>query len=81
METQNQIKRTLSQPRAIDYILNVFDATDKIKGTELADKVCEEFGFFDQRGKKQRTAGVREAREVCITENIKKAGKENPETP
>jgi len=47
---EHKIKRTLSQPKAIEHILNLLDATDDIERTELADQVCEKFGFFDPRG-------------------------------
>ena len=50
METQNQIKRTLSQPESIEYIINLLDTKNNIIRTKLADQLCEHFGFFDPRG-------------------------------
>ncbi len=55
METQNQIKRRLSKPEAIEHIRNLLDTHDDIRRTELADKLCEQFGFLDPRGNKQRS--------------------------
>ena len=39
----------------MDAILNMLYSTDKIKGTELADQVCEKFGFLNPCGEEQRT--------------------------
>jgi len=47
METQNQIKRTLTQPEAIEKINNILDTSDNINRTKLADKLCDHFNFFD----------------------------------
>lgn len=54
METQNQIKRTLAQPEAIKQIISMLDNNDNIKRTKLADLLCDQFGFFDPRGERQR---------------------------
>jgi hypothetical protein len=51
METQNQIKRILTQPEAIELIKNILDTNDNITRTKLADKLCDHFSFFDPRGK------------------------------
>ena len=65
MEKQNQIKRRLSQPDAIEHIRNVLnDAAHTIKRTELADKICEQFGFFDPRGGVQRAGCLKALREL-----------------
>ena len=50
MNTQNQIKRTLSDRTAIERIRELLDSTKDLHRTELADRVCEEFGFIDARG-------------------------------
>jgi len=69
MKTQNQIKRRLAQPEAIEHIRNLLDVTDNINRTALADKLCEHFGFFDPRGGKQRAGCLKALRE------LEKAGK------
>jgi hypothetical protein len=64
METQNQIKRRLSQPETIKYIRNLLDTANDIRRTALADKLCEQFGFFDPRGDKQRAGCLKALREL-----------------
>lgn len=60
METQNQINRTLSQPEAIEYIRNILSFSQNITRTELANQLCDTFGFFDPRGERQ-SGGCRKA--------------------
>jgi hypothetical protein len=50
METQNQIKRTLTQPEAIEKINNILDTNDNINRTKLADKLCDHFNFLIRAG-------------------------------
>ena len=64
METQNQIKRTLSQPEAIKQINSILDDNDNIKRTKLADIVCDQFNFFDPRGERQRCGCLKALREL-----------------
>ena len=64
METQNQIKRTLSQPEAIKQINSILDDNDNIKRTKLADLLCDQFGFFDPRGERQRCGCLKALREL-----------------
>jgi len=40
METQNQIKRTRSEAKAIEQINRILDTTNNIKITKLADLLC-----------------------------------------
>ena len=53
METQNQIKRTLTQPEAIAHITNILDTNHDINRTILTKKLCDHFNFFDPRGNRQ----------------------------
>ena len=53
MNTQNQIKRTLSQPESINYVSELLNTNSFLHRRELAEIVCEQFGFFDTRGEKQ----------------------------
>jgi len=55
MKTQNQIKSTLAQPDAIECVINILNSSDEINRTELADQVCNQFGFFNPLGKKQHS--------------------------
>jgi hypothetical protein len=65
MEAQNQIKRKLSLPDAIKRIRNLLnDAANGIKRTALADKLCEQFGFFNPLGNKQRAGCLKALREL-----------------
>ncbi len=64
METQNQIKRKLSQPEAIEHVCKLLDASDTMKITKLADKLCEQFGFYNPLGGKQRAGCLKALREL-----------------
>ena len=64
METQNQIKRTLSQPEAIEYVRSILSFSQNITRTELAHQLCDTFGFFDPRGERQRTGCLKALREL-----------------
>jgi len=55
MNTQNQIKRTLSTSQNIEYIQNLLDSNEFANRSKVADAVCEYFGFHDARGQKQLT--------------------------
>jgi hypothetical protein len=62
--SQNQIKRTLSQPVAISYVAELLDSGDFLHRTELAEFLCEEWGFQDARGELQRGGCVKALREL-----------------
>ena len=64
METQNQIKRKLSQPKAIEYVCELLDSSDNIKITKLTDMLCEQFGFYNPLGEKQRSGCLKALREL-----------------
>lgn len=64
METQNQIKRTLTQPEAIEKINNILDTNDNINLTKLADKLCDHFNFFDPGGNRQRSGCLKALRKL-----------------
>jgi len=70
METQNQIKRTLSGPEAIVRVRRLIDgAADKVR-TKLAEEVCEQFGFFDPCGGLQRSTCLKALRELEVEGHI-----------
>jgi len=64
METQNQIKQKLSQPEAVEQICQLLNTNNNITRTNLADLLCEQFGFIDPRGEKQRAGCLRALREL-----------------
>ena len=53
MNLQNQIKRALSKPESIEYVSRLLDEEEFCSRTELAEFVCEQFGFQDPRGQNQ----------------------------
>lgn len=64
METQNQIKRTLTRPEAIQYINHILDTSDDMNRTQLADNLCDKFNFIDHRGKIQLSGCLVAIREL-----------------
>jgi len=64
MKTQNQIKRTLSQPEAIKQINNILDANTNINRSKLADLICDQFNFFNPCGEKQRSGCLKALRKL-----------------
>ena len=64
MHVQNQIKRALSAPEAIEYVSRLLEGEEFFSRTELADFLCEEFGFHDPRGHKQRGGCLKGLREL-----------------
>lgn len=64
MYLQNQIKRALSKPEAIEYVSRVLEEEDCFSRTELAELVCEEFGFQDPGGQNQLGGCLRGLREL-----------------
>lgn len=71
MKTHNQIKRTLTQQKAIDKITNILDTNININRTKLADKLCEHFNFFDPRGNRQRSGCLKALRKLEQTGHFK----------
>ena len=70
METQNQIKRKLSQPESIAYVCKILESSNGMKITKLADELCEHFGFYNPRGEKQRAGCLKALRELEQTGSI-----------
>jgi hypothetical protein len=64
MNIQNQIKRALSEPETIEYVRRLLEEEEFFSRTELADFLCEEFGFQDPSGQKQRGGCLRGLREL-----------------
>lgn len=53
MQTQNQIKRRLSEPVNIDRVVTLIQSGGIASRAELARQLCDELGFLDRRGKPQ----------------------------
>lgn len=70
METQNQIKRTLTRPDAIKYINHMLDADTEMNRTQLADHLCDKYGFLDPRGNRQRSGCLVAIRELELKDHF-----------
>jgi hypothetical protein len=84
MQTQNQIKRTLSQPAAIDYVAGLLKINQFLHRSELVDFLCEQFAFYDARGQRQRGGCVKALRELEAAGHFTlpaARGKTGPNTP
>jgi hypothetical protein len=64
MKRQNQIKRTLSKPEAIEFVRQLLNEDEIVSRTELADWVCDEFGFQDLRGQNQLSGCLKALRDL-----------------
>jgi len=64
MNTQNQVKRTLSAPTSVAYVHGLLESNEGLCRSELADVVCQHFGFFDDRGREQRAGCLKALREM-----------------
>jgi hypothetical protein len=64
MYTQNQIKRTLSEPSSIEYLCDLLERKEIRNRSRLATRVCEQFGFYDPRGQAQRSGCLKALREL-----------------
>ena len=64
MDTQNQIKRTLSYPDSIAYLRQLLEGRPFRHRTEVAKAVCEQFGFYDPRGRPQCGGCIKALRQL-----------------
>src|SRR6202035_225279 len=65
MKGQNQIKRALSMPESIEYVRRLLEEeAEDLTRSELAEAVCEEFGFQDPRGQQQLGGCLKALREL-----------------
>jgi len=84
MDTQNQIKRTLSQPDVLAYVVGLLNVNEFVHRSELADFLCEQFGFFDVRGQHQRDGCIKALRELEAAGHFtlpEARGRTGPNTP
>jgi hypothetical protein len=84
MKTQNQIKRTLTQPESIEHICNMLDTNDNINRKTLANNKCDHFRFIDPCGNRQRDGCVKALRKLeqaghfTLPAPMGKSGPKNP---
>jgi len=64
MNIQNQIKRALSEPASIEYVCGLLECNQSLHRSGLAEAVCEQFGFYDARGRKQSNGCLKALREL-----------------
>jgi len=84
MNLQTQIKRTLSQPASVGYVRELLDSNEFLHRKELAEALCEQFGFYDARGEAQRSGCVKALRELeaaghfVLPAALSKTGRNSP---
>jgi hypothetical protein len=64
METQNQIKRTLSEPDTVEAIRGILSAEPGLNRTQVADLLCARLKLVDARGRKQRSGCLKALRKL-----------------
>ena len=70
METQNQIKRTLSRPEVIEHVRLVLDENGSMNRTGIAEQICEHYRLFDARGTPQTSSCLKALRELEVGGHI-----------
>ncbi|MGA7878195.1 MAG: hypothetical protein WCA08_21225, partial [Desulfoferrobacter sp.] len=58
------MRRTLARGEAIAHIRSVLDGEEGLNRTQLADRLCEHYGFIDGRGRLQRSTCLRALRDL-----------------
>jgi hypothetical protein len=84
MNTQNQIKRTLSQPDAVKYVAGLLKLHKFVSRRELANFLCERFKFYDARTQAQWGGCIKALRELEAAGHFRlpvARGKTGPNTP
>ncbi len=64
MNTQNQIKRVLSEPSSIQSVCRLLESQEIPHRSALAALVCEQFRFHDVRGQPQQAGCLKALREL-----------------
>lgn len=64
MDKQNQLKRTLSQPDSIKYIIGQLKQVGNASRTQLSDELCVQFNFFAPNGDKQSASCLKALRKL-----------------
>ena len=71
MVIQNQIKRTLKQPKHIEYIQGLVRDNSGWTRSKVALQVCDHFGFNDPQGRPQSSSCLKGLRELESAGHIK----------
>ncbi|MDH3380207.1 MAG: IS4 family transposase [Gammaproteobacteria bacterium] len=71
MVIQNQIKRTLSQRRNIEYIQDLLKGNPEWTRSKVALEACDYFGFSDPQGRPQSSSCLKGLRELESAGHIK----------
>ena len=72
MNLQNQIKRTLSKPKTIEYVSRLLEEGDFSSRSELAGFLCDQLRFYDPSGRPQRGGCLKALREEWISQTSTK---------
>jgi hypothetical protein len=64
METQHQIKRTLSRQESLEAVCHLLDSRVHRTRSSLVEAVCAQFGFLNGRGGAQRGGCMKALREL-----------------
>lgn len=59
---QSQVQRRLSMPGSVERVRGLMARHPGVLRTELAELVCDEFGLFDRRGRRQRSGCLKALR-------------------
>lgn len=70
MAVRIPILRQLCEPDAIERVGHLVAADPELHRTGLADQLCDEFGFVDARGERQRSSCLKALRELEARERI-----------
>ena len=70
MNIQNQIKRRLSEPASIEYVCGLLEVNNIPHRSALAALVCDQFGFYDVRGRQQQAGCLKALRELEAVGNF-----------
>ena len=71
MVIQNQIKRTLNEPKHIEYIQGLVKDNPKWTRSKVALQVCDHFGFSDPQSRRQSSNCLKGLRELESAGHIK----------
>ncbi len=82
MNTQNKIKRTLSDEASLIYLNDLLNSQTFKNRAVLIEKVCQQFNFYDPSGRMQRAGCAKALRELDKSGLIQlPAGRGSPSIP
>jgi len=64
MIPQSQIKRTLSKSASIEYVRGLLENNKALIRSQLAEEICDHFGFHDPSGQKQLSGCMKALRRL-----------------